>query len=218
MFVCCFLSKTEYKKGVLGQMVRVGLQPSSKNQCWGCRWRRVGGERGNWKMLRDSQDIADVTLVCGNEDGWWDKRILPQGWKMLRDSQDISDVTLVCGNEDGGWDKRILPRGWKMLRDSQDISDVIWMCGNENGWRDKRILPQGWKMIYGQQKEGSRDKNVVSRKARRYRDLKRKRRMLVWIQWIGLWPVSFKSFRKETYLSCSKGERLDTWERFGRSC
>ena len=34
-------------------------------------------------MLRDSQDISDVTLVCGNEDGWRDKRILPQGWKMI---------------------------------------------------------------------------------------------------------------------------------------
>ena len=25
------------------------------------------------KMLRDSQDISDVTLVCGKEDGWRDK-------------------------------------------------------------------------------------------------------------------------------------------------
>ena len=34
-------------------------------------------------MLRDGQDILDVTLVCGDEDGWRDKRILPQGWKMI---------------------------------------------------------------------------------------------------------------------------------------
>ena len=66
-----------------------------------------------------------------------------------------------------------------MLRDSQDISDVTLVFGNEDGWRDKRILPQGWKMIYRQQKEGSMDKNVVSRKARRYRSFKRKGRILV---------------------------------------
>jgi hypothetical protein len=34
-------------------------------------------------MLRDSQDISDVTLVVGDEVGWWDKRILPQGWIMI---------------------------------------------------------------------------------------------------------------------------------------
>ena len=34
-------------------------------------------------MLRDGQDIPDVTLVCGDEDGWRDKRILPKGWKMI---------------------------------------------------------------------------------------------------------------------------------------
>ena len=34
-------------------------------------------------MLRDRQDISNVTLVCGNEDGWRDKRILPQRWKMI---------------------------------------------------------------------------------------------------------------------------------------
>ena len=59
-------------------MFRVGLQPSSKNQLWGCRWRRVGGERGNRKRLRDSQDISDVTLGYGSEDGGRDKRILPE--------------------------------------------------------------------------------------------------------------------------------------------
>ena len=32
-------------------------------------------------MLRDGQDIPDVTLVCGDEDGWRDKKILPQGGK-----------------------------------------------------------------------------------------------------------------------------------------
>ena len=66
-----------------------------------------------------------------------------------------------------------------MLRYSQDISDVTLVSGNEDRWRDKRILPQGWKIIYRQQKEGSMDKNVVSRKARRYHNLKRKRRILV---------------------------------------
>ena len=30
-------------------------------------------EWDNKKMLRDSQDISNVTLVCGNEDGWRDK-------------------------------------------------------------------------------------------------------------------------------------------------
>jgi hypothetical protein len=66
-----------------------------------------------------------------------------------------------------------------MLRDSQDISDVTLVFGDEEGWRDKRILPQGWKMIYRQQKEGSMDKNVLLRKARRYLNLKGKRRILV---------------------------------------
>ena len=42
-----------------------------------------GGEHGSWKMLRDGQDIPDVTLVYGDEDGLRDKRILPQGWKMI---------------------------------------------------------------------------------------------------------------------------------------
>ena len=66
-----------------------------------------------------------------------------------------------------------------MLRDSQDILDLTLVFGNEDGWRDKRILPQGWKMIYRQQKEGSMDKNVLLRKARRYLNLKGKRRILV---------------------------------------
>ena len=34
---------------------------------------RKGGIREGKKMLRDSQDISDVILVCGNEDGWRDK-------------------------------------------------------------------------------------------------------------------------------------------------
>ena len=29
----------------------------------------VRGEHGSWKILRDGQDIPDVTLVCGDEDG-----------------------------------------------------------------------------------------------------------------------------------------------------
>ena len=65
------------------------------------------------------------------------------------------------------------------MEEFEDISDVTLVVGNEDGWRDKRILPQGWKMIYSQQKEGSMDKNVVSRKASRYWNLKRKRRILV---------------------------------------
>ena len=105
-----------------------------------------------------------------------------------------------------------------MLRDGQDISDVTLVCGNEDGWRDKRILPQGWKMIYRQQTEWSMDENVVSRKARRYRSWKGKRRILVLIRWTELWSVSFKVFKKETYLSCLRGERLNTRERFGKSC
>ena len=107
---------------------------------------------------------------------------------------------------------------WKMLRDSQDIWDVTLVCGNEYGWRDRRILPQGWKMIYRQQTEWSMDENVVSRKARRYRSWKGKRRILVLIRWTELWSVSFKVFKKETYPSCLRGERLNTWERFGKSC
>ena len=96
-----------------------------------------------------------------------------------------------------------------MLRGSQDISDVTLVCGDEDGWRDKRILPQGWKMIYRQQKEGSMNKNVSLRKARRYLNLKGKRRILVKTWGRGLWPVSFEVFRKETYVRCSKGERLN---------
>ena len=33
--------------------------------------------------MREGRDIPDVTLACGDEDGWRDKRILLQGWKMI---------------------------------------------------------------------------------------------------------------------------------------
>ena len=53
-------------------------------------------------MLRDSQDISDVTLVCGNEDGWRNQRILPQGWKMIYRQQTewSMDENVVSGRED----------------------------------------------------------------------------------------------------------------------
>ena len=50
-------------------------------------------------MLRDSQDIWDVTLVFGDEEGWRDKRILPQGWKMVFGQQMewLMDEKVVSG-------------------------------------------------------------------------------------------------------------------------
>ena len=45
---------------------------------------RIKGGIREGKMLRDSQDFLDVTLVCGNDDGWRDKRILLQGdWRRV---------------------------------------------------------------------------------------------------------------------------------------
>ena len=84
--------------------------------------------------------------MCGNEDGGWDKRILPRGWKMLRDSQDVSDVTWMCGNENGWRDKRILPQGWKMIYGQQ-----------KEGSRDKKCSIMEGKKISGLEEE---EKNV----------------------------------------------------------
>ena len=53
-------------------------------------------------MLRDSQDISDVTLVGGDEDGQQDKRILPQGWKMIyRQQKEGSMEKKKCGIKEG---------------------------------------------------------------------------------------------------------------------
>jgi hypothetical protein len=43
-------------------------------------------------MWREGRDISDVTLVCGDEDGWRDKRILPQGWKMIFREMQLKDL------------------------------------------------------------------------------------------------------------------------------
>ena len=42
-------------------------------------------------MWREGRDISDVILVCGDEDGWRDKRILPQGWKMIFMDMQLKD-------------------------------------------------------------------------------------------------------------------------------
>ena len=52
-------------------------------------------------MLRDRQDIPDVTLVFGNEDEWRDKRILPQGWRMIYRQQKEGSIDKKCSIKEG---------------------------------------------------------------------------------------------------------------------
>ena len=72
-----------------------------------------GGIREGKKMLRDNQDILDVTLVCGNENGWRDKRNLLQGdWRRV---EEIIDVNLVYKSRTQMALKGSLPKKKKTL-------------------------------------------------------------------------------------------------------
>ena len=88
-----------YKRSVLGQLTRVvfGLL-SILVVVEG----RSEVNAGNGKVLRDSQDISDVTFGFGN-DGWRVQKILPQGWKV------------ICGQQrKGQWIKRSIKEGKKI--------------------------------------------------------------------------------------------------------